>query len=148
MNNIKLKANKLLFTSMFLLLQTHIISAQELYTYLGKSSSSLTVKLGKPDYESQKGTMLVYKYRITSNESQTFGIQNGKIITAIKSIYSKSMEKAKDQSSIQILYYMALGFTKQGKESGMTILKKGKRVLSIGWMDEVDGYYSTIVSAF
>jgi hypothetical protein len=92
--------------------------------------------------------MLVYKYRITSNESQTFGIQNGKIITAIKSIYSKSMEKAKDQSSIQILYYMALGFTKQGKESGMTILKKGKRVLSIGWMDEVDGYYSTIVSAF
>jgi hypothetical protein len=84
MNNIKLKANKLLFTSMFLLLQTHIISAQELYTYLGKSSSSLTVKLGKPDYESQKGTMLVYKYRITSNESQTFGIQNGKIIVMVQ----------------------------------------------------------------
>jgi hypothetical protein len=42
---------------------------------------------------------------------------------------------------------MSLGFTKQGSESGMTILKKGKRVLSIGWKDKYDGVYSTIVSA-
>jgi hypothetical protein len=140
--------SKYLFAISFLILLSPSISAQEFYTYLGKSSSSLTAQLGRPNYESQKGTMIVYKYHISSNESQTFGIQNGKIITAIKSIYSKSVEKAKDQSSIQILYYMALGFTKQGKESGMTILKKGKRVLFIGWMDEVDGYYSTIVSAF
>lgn len=123
------------------------LEAKEFYEYLGQSESNLTIQLGPADLYKEVGTVKVYKYYTGASESLTFSVKAGKVFMAIKSINTNSLEKAKKLTSIQILYYMSMGFVKKGSEEGMTILKKGKRVLSIGWMGAADESYSTIVSA-
>ncbi|MFH0734631.1 MAG: hypothetical protein V1773_07015 [bacterium] len=124
------------------------INAQEFYSFIGKSKTNLTNQLGAPGNIQRTNTSTVYQYYNSSTENTIYAVQNSKVYMAVKSIKSYSESTAKSNSSVQILNYLALGFTKQGTESGMIILKKGKRVLSIGYMNNSDGTYSTLVTAY
>ena len=132
---------------MFIILVSTRSSAQEFSSFVGKNVAYLINQKGRADLEKENKSMTIYNYNINENENQTFSVVNSKVIMALNTIRSYSIAKAKNISSIKILHYMSLGFTKQGSEAGMTILKKGKRVLSIGYMNNDDGTYSTIVSA-
>lgn len=142
-----MKATRFTFLIFLALLFTTKLSAQEFYTYIVKSVTYLVSQRGQPNMTSEKGSTIVYRYNVNSTENHIYGISNGKVYSAIKSILSPSLAKTKSNTSIQILHYLAEGFSKQGNEAGMTILKKGSRVLTIGYMDKYDGNYSTIVSA-
>ncbi len=140
MNNYK-------FIIIFFCLINNLI-AQEFYSYIGKSKDILTKQVGLPDYIKNTKTLTLYQYLKNSDENILYAVQNSKVYMAVKSIKSYSESTAKSNSSVQILNYLALGFSKQGAESGMTILKKGKLVLSIGYMNNSDGTYSTLVTAY
>lgn len=92
--------------------------------------------------------MKVYQYFYGSDENTVYSIKSNNVTMAIKSYKCYSLASAKTKSGALILYYLSLGFTKQGHQSGMTILKKGNRVLSIGYLDNNNGTYSAMATAF
>lgn len=136
------------FLIIIILFITIKLEAKEFYEFIGKSETYLTSQLGSPDIYKTVGTTKIYRYDISENESVTFSLKAGKVFMAIKSINTNSSEKAKKLTSIQILYYLSQGFFNQGSQSGLSILKKNNRVLSIGYMDNNDGSYSVLVSAY
>lgn len=126
------------------------IPAQEFYVFIGKDKQYLLNQMGNPGNITNAGTMDIYNYSIKSKsgiEHQTYSIKKGKIISAIRTIFSSSEKEAQNTKSLQILVYMSKGFIKQGTEANMTILKKGKRVLTIGYMLNDEGYYCTMIIA-
>ena len=143
----KTKRHNLIFLLVLLMALSTKISAQEFYLFVGKSVNYLTDNKGKPDFIKNNGTSKIYQYLEGGNSNIVFNVTNGNVNVAMKGIKSTSATKAKELSSIQILYYMSLGFNKQGSEAGMTILKKDNRVLSIGYMIDPDGSYSTMITA-
>lgn len=126
------------------------IPAQEFYVFIGKDIQYLLNQMGNPSDITNAGTMDIYKYSIRSKngiENQTYSVEKGKITCAIRIIFFSSETEAQNAASIQILVYMSKGFTKQGTESNMTVLTKGKRSLNIGYMQNDDGYYCTMIIA-
>jgi len=142
-----MKTKRIILLLVLLFFAPTKLSAQEFYTFVGKSVLYLTDQKGTPDLKKNNGQSSIYQYLENEDVNFVFGVKNGKVYMAIKNTKSTSVSKAKQLSSIEILYYLSLGFYKQGTESGMTILKKGSRMLSIGYMNDPDGTYSTLVTA-
>ena len=133
-----------------LILLSSELCAQEHYVFVTKNVSYLLQQMGEPNTIS-RGATTAYKYT-NGDENTVFGIgKSGKVYVAIKRIKVYSLSKAKSTSSSQILYYLALGFNKQGSEAGLTILKKGSHVISVGYTvtpgDKYGEIYSVLVTA-
>lgn len=131
-----------------LIVSVNINYSQEFYTLLGKSESTLINNYGAANSIKTVGAIKVYQYFNGTNENTVFSIKSNIVVMAINSHKCYSVSSAKNKSNALILYYINLGFTKQGNSNGMTLLKKGKRELSIGYMDNNDGTYSAMVTAF
>jgi hypothetical protein len=142
-----MRTRKLLLVVLLLTIVSTNLRAQVFYDFVGKSVATLIRQKGEANSVFSKGSFTVYLYNINANENQTFGVKKGMIIMAINGFRSYSESEAQTVSSIKILHYLGLGFSKQGREAGMTILKKGIRVLSIGYMVEDNGTFTTLVTA-
>lgn len=131
-----------------LLFLVNVVNAQEFYTFLGKSEKYLVNKLGAAHNTKMVENIKVCQYFYGDDENTVFSLKFDAVFMAIRTIRCYNLSTAKTKSSSLILYYLSIGFTKQGSEAGMTILKKGIRVLNIGYINNNDGTYSAMATAF
>jgi len=142
--------NKLL---VFVFLFTSIVSvfSQSFSKFIGYSKRELYNSLGRPLSLNSSGDATSVQYSgESSGETNTYLLKNEKVVLATQGFTGLSLHEAKEKRNVLILFYLARGYFKQGTQDGLTILKRGQKVVSIGYMNMIDSVseYVTLVTAY